>query len=272
MLLPLSQPQLRWCPVFVLCGSDSIWAPYWTERSVDAHRFIHSCVVMFWHGCISDLHCKYEYCSLAELSAKPCQTLPNCAKSFQISPDCGIYLCRTWWITRIWHTLLARNGPKFTRICTYIALRFQNFPRTRDDTFWLVFGGPYIIDEYTLFAIHSVVFGVMLLKWVWPYYACHVYLGILLCTMAYYWTNHAMELWALCSMSTMYCTVATTQHYGALWTFGWWLWWPNNRGLYNQATSTMFTPSDGGVLWVFPLMMLMLLKFLTCKNWGKLCH
>ena len=54
------------------------------------------------------------------------------------------------------------------------------------------------------------------------------------------------------TMSTMYCIVATTQHYGALWTFGWWLWWPNNRGLYNQATSTMYTPSDGGVLWVFP--------------------
>ena len=105
---------------------------------------------MFWHGCISDLQCKYEYCSLAELSAKPCQTPSNCGKSFQISPDCGIYLCRTWWITRILHTHLARNGPKFTRICTYIALRFQNFPWTQDDTFWLVFGGPPKTDNISV--------------------------------------------------------------------------------------------------------------------------
>ena len=72
----------------------------------------------------------------------------------------------------------------------------------------------YIIDEYTLFAIHSVVFGVMLLKWVWPYYACHIYLGILMCTMEYYWTNHATELWALCT--AQWQQHSTTEHYELL--------------------------------------------------------
>ena len=77
----------------------------------------------------------------------------------KISPDCDICLCKTWWITQIWHTHLARNVPKFTRICTYIALRFQKFPRTRDDTFWLVFGGPSLAllivwPIYNLFSLY----------------------------------------------------------------------------------------------------------------------
>ena len=85
----------------------------------------------------------------AELSAGPCRTLPNQAKSYQKFPRIVTYLCRTWWITRIWHTHLARNDPKFTRICTYIALRSQKFSQTQDDTFWLVFWGPAQVQSIT---------------------------------------------------------------------------------------------------------------------------
>ena len=100
----------------------------------------------------------------------------------------------------------------------------------------------------------------------WIYFICHSFCGLrcdafemgvaILCLpyiFRYPTVYYGVLLNQPCNgtMSTMYCTEATTQHYGALWTFGWWLWWPNNRGLYNQATSTMFTPSDRGVLWVF---------------------
>jgi hypothetical protein len=101
----------------------------------------------------------------------------------------------------------------------------------------------------------------------WIYFICHSFRGLwcnafemgvaILCLpyiFRYPTVYYRVPLNQPCNgtMSTMYCTVATTQNYGALWTFGWWLWWPNNRGLYNQATSTMLTPLDGGVLWVFP--------------------
>ena len=103
------------------------------------------------------------------------------------------------------------------------------------------------VDEYT------VIFSSFRHMWLVWNECGHIMLALYLCpcaplcTTEYYPANHATEL-----QGTVYCIAATTQHYGALWTSGRWLWWPNNRGLYNQATSTTYTISDGGVLWVFP--------------------
>jgi hypothetical protein len=73
------------------------------------------------------------------------------------------------------------------------------------------FGGwyLYIINEYILFVFILWCIGngcslIMPVIYILVYGAIENYL-----------TNHAMELWG-----TMYYIVATTQHYGALWTFG----------------------------------------------------